>query len=243
MDTHKINTERLLNLTLTSYFFIFIALLSLSKLAGEDDLFWYLSTGRYVIQTGAVPSDDVFGFTTSGLPWIPFEWCWDIITYFLFSTGGYLFLNIFSSFILLLIFYLLLRLLLKTKLNITSCIVMLLFLAAGMLPRMTGKPHLISYLSIVLILTIILKYLLHRDNYKILYFLPLIFLLWINFHMGVLSGLILLGIFVLSEIAELLLEKKSRTGKKAILRLAVIFILSAAATLINPHGIKTYEFS
>ncbi len=227
---------------------LFVVFISNSKLAGEDDLFWYLSTGRYIVESGTVPSSDVFGITTAGTPWIPFEWGWDVINYYIFSAGGYLGLHIFSTLLILIIINLILYNLIKLKTNYTLISIILVILLLGTAMRLSVKPHLISYLCIVLLLTIIIKYrYIDRKNYKILYYIPLIFLVWINMHMGVLAGLFLLGLYFLSELAGTVFSKRLKPGtitpltKNELIRLGIILFLSAAATLLNPHGIKTFE--
>lgn len=231
-------------------FELFLVFISNSKLAGEDDLFWYLSTGRYIVQSGSVPSADVFGFTTSGLPWIPFEWGWDIINYFLFTFGDYFALSIFSTLIILLIFYLLFQNLKKLNVNYVLIFFFLVILTLGICLRLTVKPHLISYLSLTLLLTIIIKYrYLERNKYKILYFIPLIFLFWTNLHMGVLNGLLLMGLYFFVELSGTLFPAYFSScnirplSKNELIRLAAIIFLAAVSTLLNPHGIKTYEYA
>lgn len=228
---------------------IFIVLISNSKLAGEDDLFWYLSTGRYIVQTGSIPSADVFGFTTAGIPWIPVEWGWDIINYYVHSAGGYLGLHILSTCIILLIFNLLLYNLVKLKTNYTVLSIVIVLLSLGISTRLSVKPHLVSYLSIALLLTVIIRYrYLNRDGYKALYFLPVIFLVWINMHMGVLTGLLLLSLYFVSELGGSFFAQKLSTSpvrplsKKELIRLGMVIFLCASVTLLNPQAIKTYQF-
>jgi hypothetical protein len=226
---------------------LFIIFISNSKLAGEDDLFWYLSTGRYIVESSSIPSSDVFGFTTSGVPWIPFEWGWDIIIYYIHSAGGYLGLHILSTCLILIIINLIIYNLIKLKTNYTLISIAVVLLLLGIALRFSVKPHLISYMFIALLLTIIIRYrYINRGSYKILFYIPLIFLVWINMHMGVLAGLFLLGLYFLSELTGTVFSNrlKSQTvkalSKNELIRLGLVIFLSAAATLMNPHGIKTY---
>ena len=250
MSSNRINSSKLFNITLISYFAAFLILISMSQLAGEDDLFWYLSTGRYIVQNGVVPSADVFGFSTSGMPWIPFEWAWDVINFYLFSISGYAALSFLEITLILSIFYLIFRLLLKFNVRYPVSLLVLLLLAIGMIQRMSIKPHLVSYLAFILILTLIIRFrYFERDNPKILYFLPLIFFIWINLHMGVLAGLFMFGLYIVSELTGYIFRKRLQDSeikpleKNMLFKLITIFIISAAATLLNPHGLKTYEYA
>ncbi len=246
--TSSENKSKIITYFLISLFAVFIALISNSKLSGEDDLFWYLSTGRYIVQTGTFPSTDVFGYTTAGKPWIPFEWGWDVLNYYIFQIDGFISLSLFATLIILLIYYLLFRLLIKFKVNTSLSFIVLLLLTFGMLPRLTIKPHLATYLLFMVVLTIIINYkYFDRKNYKILFYLPLVFALWMNLHMGVLAGLMMLGIFTISEIINYTFKITNPVtpalDKKSLIRLIGISLLSAAATLINPHFINTYIYA
>ena len=94
------------NYILLALFAVFIVLLTTFKISGDDDVFWHLATGRYIIETGTVPSTDVFGFITEGQEWMPFEWGWDVVTFFIFEATGYTGLSIFRTLIFLIIFFL-----------------------------------------------------------------------------------------------------------------------------------------
>jgi hypothetical protein len=231
-------------------FELFLVLIANSPLAGEDDLFWYLSTGRYIIETGSFPSQDVFGFTTSGSAWIPFEWGWDVINYGLFGAGEYFALNLFSTLIILLIFYLIYRLMQKLNAGTAVSVLFMVILALGMMTRFTVKPHLISYLALMVLLGVIVSYrYMNRENYKVLYFIPLIFVFWINMHMGVLAGFMLLGLYFAAELLGTLFPKYFRTDSARILkpgelvRLFIIIVISMIVTLLNPHGAATFEYA
>lgn len=231
-------------------FQIFLIFIANSRLSGEDDLFWYLSTGRYIVQTGSVPSFDVFGITTSGSPWIPFEWGWDIINYLLFNLGGYFALSILSTLIVLLIFNLLYLLMKRLSVNYSLIFFFLITLALGISQRLTVKPHLITYLSLTVLLTITLSYrYLNRNSPRILYFIPVVFLFWVNMHMGVLSGLFMLGLFFTSELLSVLFTSSLSPhnvrplSSRELIRLAAVIAGSAFIVLLNPHGFETFRYA
>src|SRR5437667_3249358 len=96
---------------------ILVFIFSSYKVTGDDDFFWHLATGRYVVENKVVPDKDVFGYVTAGNDWIPFEWGWDVITFGLYSLGGYNLILIFRSLAFCFVFFLLFILLRKFKVN------------------------------------------------------------------------------------------------------------------------------
>lgn len=240
----------LYNYGLLLLFAVFIILLTTFKISGDDDVFWHLATGRYIVETGTVPSTDIFGFVTQGQQWMPFEWGWDVLTYGLYNIGGYTTLSIFRTLIFLLIFYLFFVILRKFRVSYTIIFLFLTILAFGIIDRLTPRPHIISMLFFVLLLYIIIDYkYFKRNNYKILFFIPLLFLFWANMHMGIIAGVFLMGIFVLSEII-IYIKPHSFSSKEIVpltrpelVRLILIFAASILVMFINPNSFATYIYA
>lgn len=240
----------LYNYGLMILFAVFLILLTTFKITGDDDVFWHLATGRHIVQTHEVPSSDIFGYVTQGQEWMPFEWGWDVITYGLYNAGGYTALSVFRTLIFLLIFYLLFRILRKFNTGYTLIFIFLTILAFGMMDRLTPRPHIVSMLFFVLLLWIITEYrYFSRSNYKILYFVPVIFLVWANMHMGIIAGIFLFGIYTVSEI--IIYFKPHNFSSKEIdplkadelKRLVIVFVASVLVMLVNPNFFATYVYA
>jgi len=207
----------------------------------DDDLFWHLSTGRYIVENKTVPSQDVFGYVTQGQEWVPFEWAWDVTTYFVYSMFGYTGISIFRSLLALLIFFFIFKTADKLKINFALTAALSLLLLIGMLTRLSPRPHLVSYLFITVLMYLLLKYMIFdKGNIKGLYPMPMIFLVWANFHMGVIIGVFILLSFYVSDY---LLNKNSKSKDNSnSKKLLYIVLLSLAAILVNPHFFNTYLY-
>jgi len=221
------------------------------KISGDDDFFWHLATGRYIVENKVVPDTDVFGFVSQGSQWIPFEWGWDVLTYSLNNIGGYNAILIFRSIAFTLIFFVYYMLFRKFKVNSLISILMLFALLVSIMDRLSPRPHVITYLffSIILYLLLSFKYF-EREHYiKKLYFLPLVFLIWGNMHLGVLAGGLFLFVFTITEIIIFYNPRKFFTSeiiplsKEHLLKLLIISAACALVLLLNPHGIQTYIYA
>ena len=125
---------------------VLVFLASSYKISGDDDLFWHLATGRYVVENKVVPDKDVFGHVTSGQEWIPFEWGWDVLSYGLYNIGGYDAILVFRSLAFCFIFFLMYMLLRKFKVNSFLSIAMLMMLLTAIMDRLSPRPHIITYI-------------------------------------------------------------------------------------------------
>jgi hypothetical protein len=225
--------------------FIFLIGISLTKINGEDDIYWHIETGKYILENKTVPSSDVFSFATYGEKWIPFEWLWDVSAYLIFSSAGFPGLYVLTIIIVLLIFYLLFMILKKFEINTTLSVLFLFILALGIKYRIGLKPHMFTYLFFILILYIIINFKYFGTCKKSIYFFPLIFLLWGNLHMGVIAGFLILLIYLFSETFAYFSKSKRiiRPDRKTLMTIFIVTLLSAAAMLINPNFIETYVYS
>jgi len=232
-------------------FLLLVFLASSYKVSGDDDFFWHLATGRFIVENKYVPDKDIFGYVTEGDEWIPFEWGWDVLTYGLNSVSGYNAILIFRSVMFCLIFFIYFMLFQRFKINSIISIIVLFVLLVGIIDRLSPRPHIFTYLFFVIILYLLLtfRYIDREKYFKRLYFLPLIFLIWGNMHMGVLAGGLFLFIFTVSEIILYLFPASFRASevkplkKQLLLRLFIISLMCLLVLLINPHGLQTYIYA
>jgi hypothetical protein len=70
------------------------------------DMWWHLSTGRYVLETHSIPHADPFSATISGKPWTVHEWLSGVVFYFEYSRLGPAGLLLLTGFVLTLAFWL-----------------------------------------------------------------------------------------------------------------------------------------
>ncbi|MBN1632711.1 MAG: hypothetical protein JW917_00925 [Ignavibacteria bacterium] len=224
---------------------IFLIGISITKINGEDDIYWHIETGKYILENKTIPSTDVFSFATYGEKWIPFEWLWDIIAYVIFSTTGFTGLYVLTVIIVLLIFYLMFKILKKFELNTTLSTLLLFILALGIKYRIGLKPHMFTYLFFILVLYIIINFKYFGTCKISIYFIPVIFLFWGNLHMGVLAGLLIISIYLASETLAYFSKSKRiiKPDKNTLVTVFLVTIFSAAAMLINPNFIDTYIYS
>src|SRR4030095_14870321 len=207
----------------------FIILITTFKISGDDDIFWHLESGSYIVENKTVPSADVFGFVTSGKEWIPFEWGWDVLSYSVYSAWGFNGVSVLRTVIFLAIFFLFTRLIIKLKLNVPLSVFIFTLLIFGMMDRLIPKPQIMSYLFMSVLLYILVSYkTFNRHKTKLMYFLPLVFLVWCNMHMGVPAGIVLLTIFIISEILVYLKPEKfgeeGLLAKKELIKFVVVYI-------------------
>src|SRR5215469_11243154 len=49
------------------------------NILNDQDPYWHIAAGRWIIAHRAVPHQDVFSFSMAGAPWVPHEWLSEVI--------------------------------------------------------------------------------------------------------------------------------------------------------------------
>lgn len=221
--------------------------LSRSPIVADDtDLWYHLAHGRFLFEHGEIPSTSYFSFISPAKVWTDYYWLFQAGVYSIFSAGGYGGL-----------------LLWRSLLFAGFLLTVAAFLRAG--PRLAGprlagphlicfggilgfylihsfhrflqvRPHAVSYLFIALFL-----YVLEVKPAKV-FWLPVLAVLWTNFH-GIEYPVLLLiaGAYVLEIWIRRFRDQRqdppvpaSRESIKTLIALG----LSMAAVFLTPHGAK-----
>ncbi|MGB9697452.1 MAG: hypothetical protein ACP5P3_07780 [Ignavibacteria bacterium] len=222
-------------------FILLLIVFSTFKVFQDDDIFWHLATGRYIVENKSIPSTDIFSYIESDTKWIPFEWGWDVATFAIYNLGGYVALSLFRTLLIIATFGLLLMTMKKLELSTGLIYSSLLLVAIALLPRMSIRPHLFSYLGYAFLIYIITVVRTDENKFRLLYSIPFIFLVWANVHMSVMLSLVVVVLFAVFYYRK---EKNNKTpNQNKIKTILIILIATAIAMIVNPHHINTYIYA
>ena len=236
---------------------LFVAMLGLLiftalsvRLLGDAGMGWHIRTGQQILATHAIPRVDSFSSTMQGKTWFAWEWLYDIVVGTLDRVAGLNGVVLFTAVIIATVFAWTLRLLLQRGTNVFVALLLLLLAASASMIHFLARPHVVSWL-----LTVAWFWILDSSEYsslagiatwgtRRLWLLPPLMLVWVNVHGGFLVGFVLLGIYLAGaawislrsaedQVDSLL--RRLRAAKR-FRDLALVTLLSAAATLVNPYG-------
>ena len=218
------------------YFAIIIFCVSLSCLNNipDNDLWARIIAGGNVIENHSIIKYDFLSYTPTHI-WYDHEWGSSVIFYTVlkyFGDAGLIILKGLLAAITLIICYKTVELR-KPESTIPYNILYFVFmyLAVHNVLGSTIRCLLFTCLFFALFIYILEKYR-KSNNWKYLIWLPVIMLFWGNMHGGCISGLGILGIYILGEF----LNKKP--VKNYIYTLIVCFIV----LFINPYGFEYVKF-
>lgn len=224
----RLEPEHVLFIVFAAYIFIFHSHMG-------ADYYWHLEAGEFLANFRAIPSGDPFSFTFAGEPWVLHEWLFEIGLYRLYTLAGHYGVKLAIAAVMSLALFTLYRAAVAVSSSRSYSIVItavtLLIYFEFALPR----PQVVTYLFFAVYLYILLGYKFRTHRVR-LYWLPLIMVLWVNMHAGYLIGIVLLALFILTEVAERLLERENGDELPPALKpLLQTLALCLVASLLNPY--------
>ncbi len=209
----------------------------------DPDLGWYLGYGKYFDTHHTLLTTNTFSQMMPNYHWTNHSWLTDIITYEIMKFSGFFGLAIFGSLIVVFTFFFFSK---AAKLSLwqQTLIFPILLFFQDSVNSSSFRAQSLTYLFLGIQFYLLRKY---EDSQKklILFFLPAIFLFWVNIHGGYSLGLVTYIIWSIVYIGEKIVRKKYDNTHNQLYTdlLFFTFLLLSIflGTLINPFGLNIYK--
>lgn len=206
------------------------------------DFGWHLMNGKWMAEHRQVHFADPFSFTSEGGSYPPTQWAFEIAIWFLYERTGIAGIIAAKAALIALIFFLSGRLLLREG---SDAVTMTLLLLVGLHLsrfRFIARPDLLTFLGVVVTLMILYDF--RRGRADRLRWLPVVFIVWVQFHSGVLFGLLILGAtWAAEEALARFCPALGTLDGAARARLLRWTLFAAAATIVNPNHVMYASFA
>jgi hypothetical protein len=182
----------------------------------------------------------VFSFTASGKPFVVQNWLGELIYFWTYSSGGYPLLVFLGTAITVGGFLLIYQLCLRASGNVRVAAFVGFLAALGNYGFL--RPQTYSFLLFAAFYWVLVEY---RERGKDrLWILPLLMALWVNLHGAFILGLALVGLYIACESSRRFVapDRTDALTVAQIRKLAVVLLLCGLATLLNPEGLKLYDY-
>ena len=204
-------------------------LLSLAIQYTDSDLWFHLSGGRYLLETGALYNPLVNSYLEASREFINYFWGFQVLTYSVWSIGGETGLIIFKTLFFLTSAWFVMKILMQGEspesARLLPLIVLTIVIAILCSRGLAIRPHLASY-AMIPIFIYILGY-----RQKLYPLLPLLTVAWVNLH-GVewVVGALICGSYFLQHLIGYLKDK-------ADFQPMIWMALCLPAMMLNPNGV------
>lgn len=232
--------------TLIALIFASAAIL-LSMPLWDIDMWWHLSTGRYLVEQGALMQEDVFtlngeSITEARRLVLSGYWAGQIVfyaVYSLFSEWGLIILRVFLLLLTMSAAYQLCK---RLRVDFLVCVLFLL-VAALMNVHFSGlRPQIFSFAFASVIVGMLegatVRLSEEKVDLRFLVLMPTIMLVWANMHRGFMMGTVIIGIYGISEIARRFIFREK--FDRAVLSYLLMMLAAVSASLLNPNTYMPY---
>jgi hypothetical protein len=207
----------------------------------DPDIWWHLATGRWILQQHRLPTTDPFSSYGMGKLWIAYSWLFDIVIEGLYRTFGYVGVVMYDAAVRLAVAVALFHLVR----SLLPCFWRAMALTGASLYVMTyvlgPRPGMLTIVFSIIELDILLSVRRTAATNK-LWLLPFLLVIWANWHIQFVYGLIILGVFACEPLLNRLRPSKLEQEDLLPVRQAwIVMIASLLATLVNPHGALLYS--
>ena len=216
--------------------FLFTVMVGMPALMGDGDTGWHIRTGDWIRAHGQVPDHDIFSYTKPDAPWYAWEWLWDVAASWAHQQWGLAGVAVPSLFLICLTFGLLYKLVLRQCSNPLVAIGLTVLATSGSTIHWLARPHLVTFVMTVIFAGILIRA--GEGQIRLLWWLPVLTILWTNLHGGFIAGLIMIGAWGAGELVRAVLTTDPsvrRAGLRAFGRYLAVGLGCLAASLVNPY--------
>jgi hypothetical protein len=221
--------------------FLLVVMLGPRLLNVDGDLGRHLTVGQYILQTGRIPTTDLFSHTMSGEGLTPHEWLSEVVFALAYRVLGLDGVVLLSAIVLALTFWLTYRAAVRRSgLGLVALGLTLLAVSASSL-HWLARPHLFTLLLVVAWTDGLEK--IARGERIGWWHQPLIMLGWANLHGAFVFGFVIWLAYAADWAWRMWRTSPGESRPRHGRQLALVVILSLAATLVNPVGIQLWATS
>jgi len=213
------------------YFFVLALPLGGVALLSDPDVYWHVSGGRTIWQTGSLPHFDELSHTFQGQPWIAKEWLGQLILAAAYAVAGWRTVVMLAAGVIALT-YGLLFLTLARKMRITVALGVAIAVWAFSAGHYNARPQIFADPLIILWVAGLVRAVETRSPPSF-WLLP-IMTLWANVHASFTFGLAIAAVFA----AESFFGAAAGERRLVARRWAVFLAAALASACITPYGYR-----
>ena len=161
----------------------------------DPDIWWHLKVGDWVVQHRAVPYVGIFSRTAGTRPWIAYSWGYEVLLSRAFAWFGLVGFALFGILLTVAVAFALFWMLQRLSGRFWVAWILSLIGCFAFLFSLMPRPVFVTMILFMVEMTFLLEAQ-RSGKMQLLWWLPLVFVLWANIHIQFIYGLSVLGLFV-----------------------------------------------
>jgi hypothetical protein len=212
---------------------VFIAIFTMAvRVPADTDTWWHLRSGQYIVENQTIPMTDPFSHTKAGQLWIDHGWLAQVFWYGLYALGGWAALALALAGLVTVSFWFVWK---QIEGNIFVGAFSMILGAIVSSVVWTARPQMISFVFTAIIAYWLARF--KRQNGRLLPWVPLLMLVWVNVHGGFAIGFMLMLAYLMGEAVNNLTKHQDDpvVGWSQLKHLLLVMVISLAVVVVNPH--------
>lgn len=222
-----------------------IAAVAVTRPVLDEDIWWHLRTGQWVLEHGTVPQTDPFSAYGQGRAWVAYSWLFEVVVYLLhcgLGLHGIILYRVLMSFAVVAAVH---RFVVKRERRFLPALGLVGAALLALMPVLSERPWLFTILFTTWTLDVVLDLRESRASRRA-WLLPFVYIIWANVHIQFVYGLAVLALGCLAPLVDRLLrrddlaEQAARVGTRAWRQLVGVSLACLLATLVNPYHVRLF---
>jgi hypothetical protein len=209
------------------------------------DIWWHLRVGEWIVAQHAFPHTGILSRVAADRPWAAYSWGYELLLSRAYDWFGLVGAGVFGTLLTMAVAYAVYWMARRLSGSFWVGCVLGAVTCSAFLFNLMPRPVFFSMILYAVTLTLLLEAQ-RTGRAQVLYWLPLVFVLWANLHIQFIYGLFVVGLFVAAHLAQQAAEKLGCTLdflQPTLLpakTLVGVFIVSALATCCGPYTYRLY---
>ncbi len=209
------------------------------------DVWWHLKVGDWIVAHHAVPHTGILSRTAVDRPWVAYSWGYEVLLSRAYAWFGLVGVGMVGTLVTLAVAYAVYWMVRRLSGRFWVACILGTVTCSAFLFSLMPRPVFLSMILFAVTLTLILEAQ-RSGRAELLYWLPLVFLVWANCHIQFVYGIFVVGLFtgvhLLQQLATHLgiaadLALSSRLPAR---KLLLVFVACVLATCLGPNWYHLY---
>jgi len=209
------------------------------------DVWWHVKVGEWIVDHHAFPHTGILSRTAANRPWIAYSWGYEVPLSRAYQWFGLLGVGLYGVLLTVAVAYVVYWMAHRLSGKFcTGCIVATVACSAFLFSLMP-RPVFLSMIFYTITLALLLESQ-RAGRSRILYWLPLVFLLWANCHIQFVYGIFVLGLFTTIHLLQQVgtrfkvIPEFAEPSALSARTLVLVFFGCLVATCIGPYTYHLY---
>ncbi len=158
------------------------------------DIWWHLKVGDWIVEHHAFPHNGILSRTAANRPWAAYSWGYEVLLSRAYAWFGLVGLGVFGTLLTLAVAYAVYWMVRRLSGKFWVACILGTVTCSAFLFSLMPRPVFLSMILFAVTLTLILQSQ-RPGRAHLLYWLPLVFLVWANCHIQFIYGIFVVGLF------------------------------------------------